>query len=201
MNIGIDFDNTIVSYDRVFHHHAARLGHIPPHTAMSKREIRDLIRILPDGESKWIELQGLVYGHHIDEASFAPGVHGFFRRCTEHSVRVFIISHKTRYPALGPRYDLREAAARWIEQKGLTSDFGLSLSDCFFTDTLEEKLARVSANRCAYFIDDLVEVLAHPAFPGESKKILYSVMPLPNLPGDIVQFGSWDAIRAFVFGG
>lgn len=200
MNIGIDFDNTILTYDRVFHHHALRLGLIAADAARDKQEIRDLIRLLPDGETKWIELQGLVYGQHIDEADFAPGIEGFFRSCRTHGARIFIISHKTRYPARGPRYDLRQAALGWIEARGLTKAFGVSLQDCFFADTMEEKLARIAASGCACFIDDLAEVLVHPAFPGRVSKILYSANPFPDLPPDIAVYGSWGEIRHAVFG-
>lgn len=200
MNIGIDFDNTIVTYDRVFHRHGVRLGLIPPHTVMNKRVIRDLIRTLPDGEAKWIKLQGLVYGQYIDEAEFAQGIHHFLKSCASHSARIYIISHKTRYPALGPCYNLREAAARWIERQMLTSEFGIAIEDCLFVDTREEKLSRLAATGCGYFIDDLVEVLSHPAFPAEVVKILYCAAPTPALPRDIIHFGSWDGIRTFVFG-
>ena len=200
MKIGIDFDNTIVTYDKVFHHHAVRLGLIPADMVMSKREIRDAIRQLPDGESRWIELQGLVYGLHIDEAEFSPGIERFLSACKNRSVRIFIISHKTPYPALGPRYDLREAARKWIEGKGMTSRFGFSMDDCFFADTMAEKLTRIAACCCDYFIDDLLEVFSHPEFPGGVRKVLYSSGPDRDDPESIDKFNNWDDIHEFVFG-
>lgn len=200
MRLGIDFDNTILTYDRVFQHHALKLGLITTGVGRDKREIRDRIRLLPDGEAKWIELQGLVYGKHIDEAELAPGIDTFFRNCVARGARIFIISHKTRYPARGPRYDMRQAARNWIEARGLTSVFGISPEDCFFAGTLEEKLARIAASGCGCFIDDLVEVLTHPAFPPGVTKILYDANSAPGPYPDIVACGSWDEIRKTVFG-
>lgn len=202
MHLGIDFDNTIVSYDRLFHRHAVMRGHLPPDApSMGKREIRDRIRLLPEGETRWIELQGLVYGKHIDEAEPAPGLDRFLTACASQAVRVFIISHKTRYPALGEQYDLRQAAAGWITKQGLAAQFGLSPADCFFVDTVEEKLALIGTTGCTLFIDDLAEVLQHPAFPPGVGKILYSAPPMPDLPPDIRQFDTWEEIRTHVFGG
>lgn len=201
MNIGIDFDNTIVTYDKVFHRHAVRLGHISADVGMSKREIRDAIRLLPDGESKWIRLQGLVYGHCIDEAEFSPGVERFLNICRDNSIRTYIISHKTRYPALGPQYDLRDAARKWIGQRELVSAFGLSMDDCYFVDTLADKLLKIAECRCDYFIDDLVEVFENKDFPTGVRKIYYSPLSDPDYPVNISGFNSWDSIHEFVFGG
>ena len=200
MNIGIDLDNTIVTYDRVFHQHAVKLGLIAAEVAMNKRAIRDTIRQLPMGEAKWTELQGLVYGVAIAEAEFAPGIERFLSTCEKRSIRTFIISHKTRYAARGPQHNLRDAARKWIEQSGLTANFGFSMDDCFFVDSVAEKLSKVSECGCDYFIDDLVEVLANPDFPSGVKKVLYSSNLDEDLPLTIVNCSSWDEIHDFVFG-
>ncbi len=101
VRIGVDFDNTIVTYDSVFHRYGAELGLIPASAPRSKREVRDRIRRLPDGNARWTELQGLVYGLHMDEAEPAAGVLGFLHECRAKEIGLSIISHKTRYPAAG----------------------------------------------------------------------------------------------------
>jgi hypothetical protein len=113
---------------------------------------------------------------------------------------MFIISHKTIYPARGPQYNLHDAAKGWIEQRGLTAKFGISMDDCFFVDTLAEKLSKISECGCDYFIDDLVEVLINPEFPKGIRKVLYSSDPDCDLPEDIVNCSSWDEIHGFIFG-
>ena len=61
MRIGIDFDNTIITYDDVFRATALGRGLIKEDFAgRSKQAIRDHIRLLPDGEIAWQRLQGQV---------------------------------------------------------------------------------------------------------------------------------------------
>jgi hypothetical protein len=67
MLIGIDFDNTIVRYDRLFHHVALEKGLIPASVPASKGDVRDYLRSI-GGEQDWIELQGIVYGVRMHEA-------------------------------------------------------------------------------------------------------------------------------------
>src|SRR4029453_7135915 len=65
MLLGIDFDNTLVTYDQLFRVVALAGGLIDPDFAGTKQEIRDRIRLLPDGELAWQRLQGFVYGKGI----------------------------------------------------------------------------------------------------------------------------------------
>ena len=58
--IGVDFDNTIVCYDGVFHRAAVERGLIPPELPVSKGQVRDHLRRLGQ-EHAWTELQGEVY--------------------------------------------------------------------------------------------------------------------------------------------
>ena len=78
MRIGIDFDNTIITYDDVFRVVARRRGLIGDgFGGRSKQAIRDHIRLLPEGEIRWQRLQGQVYGKGIAEATMFPGVAAF----------------------------------------------------------------------------------------------------------------------------
>ena len=98
--LGIDFDNTLVQYDALLHREARQRGLIPPRMMVCKREIRDWIRRLPEGEREWQRLQALMYGTKIKEARPAPGLAKFFACCKRHTAEVFIVSHKTRFAAL-----------------------------------------------------------------------------------------------------
>ncbi|KKK79684.1 hypothetical protein LCGC14_2831040, partial [marine sediment metagenome] len=104
MHIGLDFDNTIVTYDSLFHKYALAEGLIAPDVAINKQAVRDTIRELPEGNDKWTLLQGVVYGRKMDEAEPAHGVEVFLEACRSSSeVKLSIISHKTLYPAMGER--------------------------------------------------------------------------------------------------
>src|SRR3954453_9351121 len=138
MLIGIDFDNTIAGYDRAFAAEAARRGLISAGEQASKRSVRARLRALPDGEREWMAIQGQVYGARMGEAELIEGVAGFLAGCGTRSIKVAIISHKTRHGHFDPaRIDLRDAAKRWMTDQGFfdADGFGLDASAVFFEDT------------------------------------------------------------------
>src|ERR1700733_10016389 len=115
MRIGIDFDNTLIDYNRVFVTAARERRLIPADFNGSKREVRDAIRLLPEGELAWQRLQGHVYGAGISGAVPFAGAADFLRRCARAGVETFIVSHKTRYGHHDPgRAGLRAAARGWM---------------------------------------------------------------------------------------
>ena len=183
MLIGVDFDNTIVCYDQVFHAAAVRKGLIPPETPVAKNAVRDYLR-KANNEEAWTELQGFVYGACMEEAQPFPGALEFLR-----SHPTCIISHKTRHPFLGPRYDLHEATRAWLQSRGLDRAY-LEL-------TKEAKLQRIGEVGCTHFIDDLPEFLAEPAFPAGVERILFD--PNNQHPGEpFRRASSWNQIGQFL---
>jgi hypothetical protein len=199
MRIGVDFDNTIVCYDRIFHNIALEKSLISKNLPVNKGVVRDYLR-RQDKEDVWTELQGHVYGARMVEADPFPAVCDFFAECREKSVPVFIISHRTRYPFLGEKYDLHESAHTWLRKYGfLNKSNGLLAPDrVFFELTKSAKLERIGAAMCDYFIDDLPEFLAEPDFPGNTKKILFD--PNNHYPDtDFRRVTSWQAIRDIFF--
>ena len=176
MRIGIDFDNTLIDYDRVFLESARERGLVGVGFEGSKRAVRDAIRLLPEGELTWQRLQGHVYGAGIHGAVPFAGAGDFLRRCRARGLTVFIVSHKTRYGHYDPaRVDLREAALGWMAAQGFLHDeTGTVPADhVFFEDDRARKLARIAALRCTHFIDDLEEVFADPGFPPGITRILF----------------------------
>ncbi len=196
-HLGVDFDNTVVLYDAVFHRRALARGLITPAVPARKQAVREAVRARPGGERAWTELQGEVYGTALGEAEAAPGVEGFLLACRQAGVRVSIVSHKTRFPVLGGRVDLRAAAHGWLEGR---ARLGIEPGDVVFTETLAEKLAEIGRRGFAAFVDDLPEVLAHPDFPAGVERILYARWGEAALPG-VHAFPTWDAIRGHLLEG
>src|SRR5688572_21509111 len=120
MRLGIDLDNTIISYDALFTQLATERDLVPPHIAPNKQSIRDYLRA-EDQEDRWTELQGIAYGSRIEEAVPFPGVQDFFRRCARKNVDWWIISHRSPRPYLGEPVDLHEAARTWLLKRGVVS--------------------------------------------------------------------------------
>ena len=181
MLVGVDFDNTIVSYDAVFHLVARERGLIPAEIDVSKDKIRDCLRTCGK-EDEWTVLQGYVYGARIAEAEPFPGVIDFFLLCRQIGLGVVIVSHKTLYPYAGPRYNLHQAAFQWLEEKGFfeSSTIGISQDQVFLELTKQEKIQRIAALGCTHFIDDLPEFLSEAEFPTEVIRILFD--PNDNYP-------------------
>lgn len=176
LRIGIDFDNTIIRYDEVFCAMAKDCGLIAPGFSGSKQAVRDAIRLLPDGERAWQRLQGQVYGKGIAGATMTEGFAAFLHRCRSERCTVAVVSHKTEYGHYDPdRVNLRQAARDWMSANGLHDcAYGIPISNVFFENTRDEKLARIAALSCTHFIDDLEEVLVDPGFPTMVRRILFS---------------------------
>lgn len=174
MLIGLDFDNTIVRYDRLFHRLAVERELIPQGLTQSKHAVRDFLRSI-GREEEWTELQGIAYGPRIVEAEPFPGVKSFLSRCREVGVQIAIISHKTRHPYRGDSHDLHAAAHAFLEAHGFyqSGETGMTPERVFLELSLPAKLARVESLGCNAFVDDLPEVLLEPSFPRGVRRILF----------------------------
>jgi len=201
MIIGIDFDNTIVSYDAIFYKMAREGGLIPDTAGAGKEQIRNFLR-QAGREDHWTRLQGLVYGEGIKACPAFPGVMDFLRACRAKSFKTLIISHKTLHPILGPALDLHGAARGWLRDNGFyeTQDTGIAPGDANFLPTKREKLELIAGSRCDFFIDDLPEFLGEPGFPAGTKKILFDPNNSGRQDAGYIKANSWEQIGTIIFG-
>ena len=102
MKIGIDFDNTIVNYDKVFHKVALEQSLIKSNLAVTKTAVRDYLRSKGENDI-WTKLQGYVYGQRMLDANVFPGFIDFIGFANSNNIEVLIVSHKTLYPYLGKK--------------------------------------------------------------------------------------------------
>ncbi len=198
--IGIDFDNTIISYDNLIHKIALEKNLIPPHFTKSKTKIRDHLRQLPGGEIEWQKIQALIYGPRITEANLIDGVKEFLKDCKDNGIKVYIISHKTEHSNLyqgGTNF--RTSALNWMKEN-IFSDL-LSEKEVYFTPTQDEKIQTVANLGCTHFIDDLEEIFGQEIFPGDVKKILFDPHGKASIRGEIAIFTTWNDIHKFCFTG
>lgn len=195
--IGIDFDNTLVNYDALFHRVALDQQAIPASLARSKVAVRDYLRAI-GREPVWTEMQGTVYGPRLDEAQAYPGATEFLHWALAHDIEVYIISHKTRFPFLGRKHDLHEAARRWVARHLVGSMAPLvSPANIFFELTKEEKLRRIEATACSYYIDDLPEILLASGFPTGVRRILFDPDAHHEADDSLLSMRSWQDVLAY----
>ena len=202
MRLGVDFDNTIAGYDRVFGRLAVECGYLDAVPAGGKRAVRDRLRQRSDGDLDWQRLQALAYGPHMAEAEMFDGVDAFFRRCRADGIDVYIVSHKTRFASLDDgNVDLREAALAWMDAHRFFDIDGLGLRETqiFFEDCRAGKIARIGGLGCTHFIDDLREVFADPGFPAEVARVLFDPHAQSAESG-LTRFSNWNEITDHVLG-
>jgi hypothetical protein len=200
MVIGVDFDNTIVCYDELFHRVAVGQGLVPPETPARKADVRDCLR-RAGREEAWTRLQGHVYGPCMAEAPAFPGVFGFFERAIRAGLSLYIISHKTRNPAIGPEHDLHQAARDWLARQGFfdPAKIGLSPDRVFFGATRQEKIQLIVQAGCTHFIDDLEETFLEPSFPRRVKGILFGTRAPSSAIQGVQLVNDWGQIPDYVF--
>lgn len=203
MRIGIDFDNTIICYDELFCELAKSWRLVTDKFHGSKRELRDEIRKLPNGDTHWQRMQGQAYGALIGKARVFPGVRDFIATCNQQKgIEIFIVSHKTEFGHYDEkRVSLRSAAKQWLQEQGF---FGLEPphikeDNVFFATTREEKIERIKALRCTHFIDDLIEVLEAPTFPKEIERFLFQPLHAPLPQGGLRNYTHWGDIKHAIF--
>ena len=173
MRIGLDFDNTIVSYDSLFHKIACDWGAIPKNIQVNKVAIRDYLRSV-GLESVWTEMQGFAYGKCMDQAVAYAGVINFLGWARDKGHEVFVISHKTQFPFSGPQYDLRQAATDWIDCHLVSEGKPLiHKANIFYENTKQEKLFRIALTNCNWFLDDLPEILSASGFSIKTRGVLF----------------------------
>src|SRR5277367_406235 len=199
MHIGVDFDNTIVCYDALFHKVAREKNLIPAEVPVNKSDVRNYLRGV-NNEAAWTEMQGYVYGPRITEAAPYPGVIEFFKACRAAGIRVSIVSHKTKHPFLGEKHDLHAAARNWLEQQGLfdPARIGLAHEQVFLELTKQAKIDRIAALGCTHFIDDLPEFLAEPSFPAAAHRILFDPNRNYETERTFTRLESWAEIARFI---
>lgn len=188
--IAIDLDNTIIRYDQAFQSAATRLQCLPSGDLINKSTVKTAALAL-GGNDLWTRLQGLAYGDEIAKAEIFPGCVEF---CAAAREELVIVSHKTRFPALGQPIDLREAARAFLATTPLA---GIPLH---FMDTREAKVAKIAELQPRAVIDDLPAIFQTPGFPPNTAFHLFD--PDCVHPGWISspRMGSWhEATRLLLW--
>ena len=138
----------------------------------------------------------------MDMVSLYPGFAEFVVAAHGIGHDLFIVSHKTTHPILGPRHDMHAAARGFLAARGLVGHAAEQIepSRVFFELTVDAKVARATALRCDMFVDDLPEMLAMPGFPAGMRRILFD--PDNRFAGaangieNVERRTSWPAIAA-----
>jgi hypothetical protein len=197
MRIGLDFDNTIVCYDSLFHRVCVEKNLIPAIVPANKSDVRNFLR-KSGREDDWTEMQGYVYGARMLEAAPFPGILDFLATCHAKGLECRIISHKTRHPYKGERYDLHQAAMNWLEHYGflVTEKTGLTRERIFLEVTKSDKVRRIATCQCTHFVDDLPEFLEELKGLSGLHKFLFDPNRIYTVHSDYTIISDWQEAYA-----
>jgi hypothetical protein len=201
MIIGIDLDNTIISYDDSLKWYVSKEHPELKLTSFTKSYIKATIRS-KYGNVEWMRLQGQLYSKGLQYARPFDNVLSALINFHRLGHQLYIVSHKTKFGHFDEsKADLRVLALEWLSnQNFLDYEFtGLKEGDVFFCATLDEKIATIERLSCGVFIDDLLNVFHHPLFPISCEKILFQprVEALVNAE-EINIMDNWDKVSTFV---
>lgn len=180
MKIGIDLDNTIVSYEKSLMRIASRFGiKNISNPGLAKQEIKKILNEDIRRDYRWQKIQGLLYGRLLKYADPMPGVLNFLSLCRVRGYETFIVSHKTEFGHFDKtKTSLRKSALGWIDAKlvdGFSNPF-FSHNNIYFASSQGEKVNLIEQLDLDFFIDDLDEVL--DKINNENlKKLLFSNIP------------------------
>lgn len=197
IKLGLDFDNTLTNYDSLFFNLAFEKHLIPKNLEKSKVAVRKFL-IDKNLENQFTLLQGEVYGIRIKEALQAEGMFNALKSIKSKGIKIVIVSHKSQYPFVGPKYDLHASAMKWLEKNKFFIPTGLNLSkkDVFFELTKESKVRRIKSLECTHYIDDLPEILK--MIDSRICKIFYNPFRLSENDKTLKNLFSWNDLDQII---
>ncbi len=189
MLIGIDLDNTIAIYDEA-------IRELPDGSNFTCKQDYSNFLINNGKNDLWTELQGSLYGPLMKYASIAKNFKLAVRYFAIKNYEITIISHRTKYPYKGKKYNLHVYANKWIEDNliELFEIYKIRYS-IYLCETKNEKIIKIKENNCNYFIDDLQSIYDDSNFPRQKTKfILYS-----NKKNELVKnMENWEEIKEII---
>ena len=198
MRIGLDFDNTIVCYEKAITLLASELFELPQDMPRTKLGLRKFLRAT-NREHEWTEFQGQLYGPGMSYAEPFDSAIETMQALVMNGHDLLIISHRSRAPYAGTPFDLHAAANAWItlhlQSAGLFISNNSAVS---FLETREEKVARISELRCKAFLDDLPEVLLTKGFPEEVLGVLFDPSGTQETPPRCRRITAWNDLSQLV---
>jgi hypothetical protein len=200
VSVGIDLDNTIISYDKAFQNGAIVSGLVDKDCNLNKKALRNFIRTKPDGEFEWQKLQGYVYGEGINEAVLFPGVYRFLWRCKERKIDIEIVSHKTEFGHFdSQKISLRDSATNFLINQGLLDNKNPLIKKVTYKSSKKEKLDYIKQNNYECFIDDLEEIIFSEELESQKGILFSNEEPFIKNSNKVIA-KSWEDISQNILG-
>lgn len=194
MRIGFDLDNTIICYDDCFAELGKEILTDSNEKLFSKTTLKRYLHDLNRHED-FTKIQGKAYGEYIHLAQIYDGFLPFLYELKLNGHECFIISHKTKYPISGSKFNLHEASMNFLKKRDIVNQKGIIETDVFFEQSIDKKIQKISDLKLDYFFDDLDKIFNHPLFPAYTKKYLFSPTELSATKLNTNVFKSWGELN------
>mgnify|MGYP001157413193 CR=1 FL=1 len=197
MIVGFDFDNTIISYEKLFKKIAYKKKLVPKNIKPNKSSVKEYL-VKKNREREWTILQGEVYGTHIMHAKIYAGVKKVMKSLSKNRIKFYIISHKTKFPYRGKKVNLHLAARKWIYKNIIVKDNSINFSkkDIFFEESIKEKISRIKKLKCNIYVDDLIKIL--DLLPKSVIKVLFDYNQKNKKKRSIVIIKKWTELNKII---
>lgn len=202
--VGIDLDNTVLSYDKLLRKLAIEMDYADQACPKRPKDIRLALRTYAnneiEGEKRWQKLQDMVYNTRIDDAEIDPYFKAAVAAIRDLGGTVALITQKEENLELPPSQQLRDKVMETLRKRKFFEHEGYDLKEenVHFCRTFGEKIAKIRELRLETYIDDRAEIFEHPLFPkrtfgirlGEAIPKVFSVQSWPEITAAITAYGS-----------
>ena len=166
--IAFDLDNTILDYGTSLHQLRLDRAELNKISAYTKADFK--LRVIAEfGEDYWTELQGFLYTEYVVYSRIDPEFVELLNYLKANQWQTSIISHKTEFPYMGPKLNMRDCALKRLEVAGVEK---LLTDGVHFFSTKEEKITHINLVKPNIYIDDLEEIL--DLLSNEITRLLFS---------------------------
>lgn len=186
IKIGIDLDNTIINYHNSFK------KYLRERRILLKNINKEKVKFIANNNSKiknWTEAQEEIYGKYIVFAKLFKFFEEFEKFALNKNMKLYIVSHKTKYSQFSKKYNLHTQSNKWIKKNIIKGKYQI-----FYVNTINEKIKQIAKIKPNYFIDDLLEVFDNKNFPKNVKKIHFSKIKNEK----ILTLHNWRKIKKYI---
>ncbi len=186
LKIGIDLDNTIINYQNSFK------KFLKDKNIYFKLINKRKIKFISNNNSKiknWTEAQEEIYGKYIVFAKPYKYFKSFEKFALKKKIKLFIISHKTRFSQFSKKYNLHTQSNKWLK-----NNISKEIYKIYYVKTVNQKIEKIAYLKLDYFIDDLIEIFNNKNFPKRVKKIHFAKTKKYNLN----TLCNWNKIKKYI---
>jgi len=194
MLIGIDLDNTIINYNKVY----KKFLDVFDVKINLNHSLKDQVKFFLErnyGNSAWTKFQSLLYGPLSLEAELYSGFTDFINLNTSKCDFV-IVSHRTSKASGFSDINLQTYGARSYEYliKSCVGDI-----DIFFENDENSKINKIISLKCDVFIDDLTKILIAISKENSNIKLFqFGEKPSVNHLEHSYPLGNWNLISNYI---